>query len=814
MKKTVIVNIYNFIRMSHVEPSVFIPDDFETVKKQMILVRQYGFPATYALKYDALMEPRYQELIRTYAGEADEISAWWEITEALCQRAGVRFRGAPQTEEYDERVNSAYSIGYSQEERRLLVDAYMKDFREVFGFFPKTIGSWVLDTVTISHAASHYGVTGSAICRDQMGTDGFTLWGGFPNGIYYPSRRNENIPANTFDEQLPVPMFRLLGPDPIYNFEQDVRKGLHGVYTLEPSWLIGRDPEWIDWFFGCLTDEDVLGVGYAHVGQENNFLWENIRPGMEPQLKKLKALLAEGTVRVETMAQSAAWFRRTCRMSPPVTFQASKDWDKTRNLSAQWYACANYRLSFLGEEGRLRIRDFFLYRPDYASRYLDAPMTSAKSTFDALPVLFPQKWIQTAGQRPYIRLLDETGQEPQGGIRYHALDELTAQAQLWEEETGRSLAVFTMCPDRISLTGPYRLHFDCLPVFRSCDGGLVEMLHEGFSYSLEVCEGRILYGGKDGLEIRPQEGKISLKLGPAMSREDIFIRQTDTQAPEEKKEGSRKPDEKGRQSHKQEIEETKCRIAVPPMEPQAEPASCVFPAGQPASVKLAAKEEGEIRYTLDGTEPTRESALYAQAIELQKDTKLSARLFLSDGRASEVMTAEYRFGLTGICLTSPTVFDPRPVFHGNGIVDLLESRRGSLDYLDGRWRGTLRDLEVCGTLPEPVFVAEVTAGFLSHHRSGIIYPESLQLYTGPDEEHMSLTAQMTLPCEPCAREIARQDFSLPVHKRIGCFKLVAHRYERMPQWCCYRGSTGVFTMVDNVIVSPENTTGNEEKNGM
>ena len=50
MKKTVIVNIYNFIRMSHIEPSVFIQDDFETVKNQITLIRQYGFPATYALK--------------------------------------------------------------------------------------------------------------------------------------------------------------------------------------------------------------------------------------------------------------------------------------------------------------------------------------------------------------------------------------------------------------------------------------------------------------------------------------------------------------------------------------------------------------------------------------------------------------------------------------------------------------------------------------------------------------------------------------------------------------------------------------------
>ena len=167
MRNKPIVNIYNFIRMSHVEPSTFISDDFETVQKQMTLVRQYGFPATYALKHDALMEPRYQELLKTYTGNGDEISAWCEITQPLCRRAGVAFKGA-WTEEYDDRVNSAYCIGYSPAERKRLVDAYMADFLEVFGFYPKTIGSWVLDTTTVSYAAEKYGVLGSAICRDQM----------------------------------------------------------------------------------------------------------------------------------------------------------------------------------------------------------------------------------------------------------------------------------------------------------------------------------------------------------------------------------------------------------------------------------------------------------------------------------------------------------------------------------------------------------------------------------------------------------------------------------------------------------------------
>ncbi len=240
--------------------------------------------------------------------------------------------------------------------------------------------------------------------------------------------------------QLPVPMFRLLGPDPIYNFEQDVRPGLQGVYTLEPSWIIGRDPDWLAWFFGCLAGEDSLGTGYAHVGQENNFLWENISPGLKPQLALLKTLAQEGKVQVETMADTASHFTSTYRLTPPMTFQASQDWDRTRNLSAQWYACPSCRVGFLGEEGHLRIRDFFLYRQDYPSRYLDAAMTDARSTFDALPVLFPQSWIQETGFRPFIRLQDEDGQEPEGVIRYFtpegtdSFHALTACAELTDRK--------------------------------------------------------------------------------------------------------------------------------------------------------------------------------------------------------------------------------------------------------------------------------------------------------------------------------------------------------------------------------------------
>src|SRR5699024_7290549 len=120
----------------------------------------------------------------------------------------------------------------------------------------------------------------------------------------------------------------------------------------------------------------------------------------------------------------------------------------------------------------------------------------------------------------------------------------------------------------------------------------------------------------------------------------------------------------------------------------------VFAWGAPAQVRLRAREPGQIRYTLDGSAPGPASPVYREPLTLRDDTTVTAQLFLPDGRTSEAVQASYRFGLEELELESPTVLDARPVFCGGGAADLLLPLRGSLDYLDGRWRGTLQDWDL------------------------------------------------------------------------------------------------------------------------
>jgi hypothetical protein len=110
-----IVNIYNFVRNSDSR----IPNSqevlYEATTQQIQLIKQANLPATWALQYDALINPRYQKLFKEQLGSKDEIAAWWEIPRPLAENAGLKWRGRF---DWDWVANVGFSPGYTPEERR------------------------------------------------------------------------------------------------------------------------------------------------------------------------------------------------------------------------------------------------------------------------------------------------------------------------------------------------------------------------------------------------------------------------------------------------------------------------------------------------------------------------------------------------------------------------------------------------------------------------------------------------------------------------------------------------------------------------
>ena len=171
-----IVNIINFIRL--LEPrDANITEDvlYQTTVSQVNIMKKYKLGGTFLLQYDALLDIRYQKLLKSLPLDSFEIDGWWEIPQPLVEKSGLVWRGRYP---WDWHPNVGFSTGYSPVEREKLVDVYMADFKRIFGYYPKSVGSWFIDSHTLNYMYEKYNIVASCNCKDQAGTDGYTLWGG------------------------------------------------------------------------------------------------------------------------------------------------------------------------------------------------------------------------------------------------------------------------------------------------------------------------------------------------------------------------------------------------------------------------------------------------------------------------------------------------------------------------------------------------------------------------------------------------------------------------------------------------------------
>lgn len=182
-----IVNIMNFVR--GVEPRNPSLDLLAPVLGQIALNKKFGFENTFLLQYDAIIDKKFSDVFLAERDEKTELGVWIEIVRPLVEKVGIAWRGRPGYD-WDWHVDPGFLPSYTYEQKTLLIDELMRKFREVFGEYPKSAGSWLLDIDSVRYMSEKYGVKAFGICREQLGVDAYTLWGGPYNQPYFPSKNN------------------------------------------------------------------------------------------------------------------------------------------------------------------------------------------------------------------------------------------------------------------------------------------------------------------------------------------------------------------------------------------------------------------------------------------------------------------------------------------------------------------------------------------------------------------------------------------------------------------------------------------------
>ncbi|MDR1496984.1 MAG: hypothetical protein LBS59_01025 [Puniceicoccales bacterium] len=520
-----IVNIINFIRQTEPRPLKISDEDlYRCTALQVKQLKQLNLRASFLLQYDALINPKYAALLKDETFPGTEIGAWWEITEPHAKAAGIKWRGRFP---WDWHANVGFSTGYTPQERELLTDVYMKKFYEVFGKYPASVGSWFIDAHTLDYMYKKYNITASCNCKDQIGTDGYTLWGGYWNQAYYPSKKNAYMPAQNTSAQIPVPIFRMLGSDPIYQYDAGLGGRSQHVISLEPvygaggSRVGGGSKQWVDWFFKAMFDAPALGFNYAQAGQENSFTWEKMRIGLEYQLPILANLSKQKKIRVETLAESAAWFRRKYPTTPPTAFSVLEDY-RNNGKKTVWFNSRFYRVNLLWHGEKFRFRDIHLFDENFASEYVNrAERKSTKCSFTTLPIVDGNIWSNGSVLSGLRIVSAQTGKEillKEPLVKQQTPEILTVTCETADGDSFH----FTFSEDFIEVastkqTPQWILELTArknapLP-FRKISAKKIEAIHRKFSYTLSCEKGNFVPAKNEPhriFSIQPDSGKIRL----------------------------------------------------------------------------------------------------------------------------------------------------------------------------------------------------------------------------------------------------------------------------------------------------------------
>ena len=498
MKK--VINLVNFVRGC--EPRKPQTDLLFPVAQELHYGMEKGLKQTFLLQYDALIRPDFQALFRDHCSENVELGLWFEMGRPLTEAVGVPWRGR-QGFDWDWYVDPGFLPAYTPEERESLIDETFAMFHRVFGFYPKSAGSWLLDAHSMAYMSDRYHVKAFCICREQYAVDAYTLWGGYYSGGYYPSRNNMLCPAQSPQNQINTPVFRMLGIDPIYGYDEGKYAPKYsGCYTMEPVWPSGKDSSVMDWYFRTYYQNSVISLSHCTTGQENSFGWEKLGAGYLMQLDRIGQLEKAGILEVQTLGETGEWFLQTFPATPPSVLCATEDWSENGNVSL-WYSSAIYRADLFLHGSRLFFRDIQMFDDHYPERYLYTPCRSWDARYDNLPIVDGRLWSDPSSQKECFLQLEKA---------VCAIDVEQEGTRLLVKVTfaDQTKGMIRLSEDKILLEncGAMRYEYGTPgSEIRLCEDGIAYR-YNGFAYRMKLQADLKQTGG--GYIFTPQKGLIEL----------------------------------------------------------------------------------------------------------------------------------------------------------------------------------------------------------------------------------------------------------------------------------------------------------------
>lgn len=350
--------------------STYTKNYMDSFREEWSQIERRDLPATWLVTYDVLTKKDFTNDLKKL-NDKQELGIFLEVTPHFAKAAGVSYN---QTSSWHY-ATSLFLSGYTQENRRKLIDTVFKKFKETFEYYPVSVGGWWVDAYSLDYMKQKYGITGVLGVSDQYDLDNYAVWGTWWSVPYYPSKINAAVPAQSKQNKLDLVTFRWAARDPLngYNNKTNVRHQ-PSLYSLQDYETINLP---ISYFQNLLTTYAVRSegnrFGQATVGLEGDLSVSNYQNQYSEQLDVVKNLEDQGQVQVTTMKDFSAWYRKSFpHLSPKHTITSS---DLLGNTSKRvvWTQTPFYRIGIETEANQTRILDLRYYYNNLEEPYYKEP---------------------------------------------------------------------------------------------------------------------------------------------------------------------------------------------------------------------------------------------------------------------------------------------------------------------------------------------------------------------------------------------------------------------------------------------------------
>ncbi len=353
------ITIVNPVRVSS-----YTANPQESLSTEYLVISQNNFPATWLLTYDALDDEGIYSVVKKM-DYSQEIGIFLEVTPKLAESSKVSYNNTG----FWHHATAIFLSGYTQEERIKLVDRVFAKFKERFGYYPTSVGSWWTDSFSLSYMKEKYGITANLTCSDQYSTDGYQIWGQYWSTPFYPSKFHTAMPAASESAKLDIVNFQWAARDPLNGYKSS-------FFSTQDYLVLGLslDSSYFEKLVRFYASRNLNHFGQITIGLESDLSPEVYTAEYKEQLAVVKKLLEEKNYTLTTMKNFSDWYRSTFKNLSPVQTFVSDDF-LGKPEKAIWYQSPRYRILIVYDvvSQKTKIADFRSYHDNFYEPYFFSP---------------------------------------------------------------------------------------------------------------------------------------------------------------------------------------------------------------------------------------------------------------------------------------------------------------------------------------------------------------------------------------------------------------------------------------------------------